>query len=90
MSRSYKIHKKFGIPAKKAKKAYNIQDLDNRAKKIVGLFAKKVLGFLRFLAKIFANTFDEVGKFLRDRGESPEKFSEFLARKQENQDYPRS
>ena len=45
---------------------------------------------MRFLAKIFAIIFDKVGKFLQDRGENPRNFSDFLARKQGNQDYRRS
>ena len=45
---------------------------------------------MRFLAKIFAIFFDEVGKFLQDQGENRRNFSDFLAGKQENQDYPRS
>ena len=45
---------------------------------------------MRFLAKIFAIIFDEVGNFFQDQGENPRIFSDFLARKQENKDYPRS
>ena len=45
---------------------------------------------MRFLAKIFAIIFDEIGNFFQDQGENPRNFSDFLARKQENQDYQRS
>ena len=85
-----KIKKNFGIPAKKTRKPRTSMILTKQPRKLLDFLPRKFFLFLRFLAKIFAIIFDKVGKFLQDRGENPRNFSEFLAKKQENQDYLRS